>query len=80
MLLLPVFTIAFIRTMVRKDSNKTNAFVLGIYTVADALLAWLLIGAAIGSLWAVLLLIIGVAAAFLYNTKIMTFAVRLEEA
>ncbi len=48
MLLLPVFTIAFIRTMVRKDSNKTNAFVLGIYTVADALLAWLLIGAAIG--------------------------------
>jgi len=44
-LLLPVFTIAFIRAMVRRGSNKINAFVLAIYTAVDALLAFLLVGA-----------------------------------
>jgi hypothetical protein len=79
-LLLPVFTIAFIRTMVRKGSNKTNAFVLGVYTLADALLAWLLVGAALNSWFPVVVFIAAVAVAFLYNIRIMTFALRLEEA
>jgi len=79
-LLLPVFTINFIRTMVRKDSNKANAFVLGIYTVADALLAWLLVGATLSSWFTVVVFIVAVVAAFLYNVRIMAFAVRLEEA
>jgi len=79
-LLLPVFTIGFIRTMVRKESNKANAFVLGIYTVADALLAWLLVGAALSSWFLVEVFIVAIAAAFLYNVRIMTFALRLEEA
>ncbi len=78
-LLLPVFTITFIRTMVSKGSNKRNAFVLGIYTLADALLAWLLVGAAINSWFPVIVFIAAVSAAFLYNVRIMTFAVRLEE-
>ncbi len=79
-LLLPVFTIGFIRAMVRKDSNRTNAFVLAVYTLADALLAWLLVGAAMGSWLAVFVFIVAVAAAFAYNIRIMAFAVRLEEA
>ena len=79
-LLLPVFTISFIRTMIRKGSNKTNAFVLCVYTLADALLAWLLVGAALSSWFPVVVFIIAVAAALAYNIRIMTFAVRLEEA
>jgi len=79
-LLLPVFTIAFIRAMVRKGSNKSNAFVLVIYTLVDALLAWLLVGAALSSWFPVVVFIVAVAVAFLYNIRIMTFALRLEEA
>lgn len=78
-LLLPVFTIGFIRATVRKESNRSNAFALGIYTVVDAMLAWLLIGGAIGSWFSVLVFVVAVAAACLYNIKIMAFAVRLEE-
>ena len=78
-LLLPVFTIAFIRTMVHKGSNKSNAFVLCVYTLADTLLAWLLVGAALNSWVPVVVFIIAVVAAFLYNVRIMTFALRLEE-
>ena len=78
-LLLPVFTIAFIRAMVRKGSNKSNAFVLGIYTLTDSLLAWLLVGAALNSWFPVVVFIVAIAAAFLYNVRVMTFAVKLEE-
>lgn len=78
-LLLPVFTLAFIRTMVSKGSNKTNAFVLSIYTAVDALLAWLLVGAALRSWFTILVFIVAVLAAFLYNVWIMTYALRLEE-
>ncbi len=77
-LLLPVFTISFMRAMLRKESNKTNAFVLAIYTLADALLAWLLVGAALNSWWSALVFVVAVAIAFVYNVRIMTFALRLE--
>jgi hypothetical protein len=77
-LLLPVFTIGFIRTMIRRGSNRANFFVLSVYTVVDAVLAWLLVGAALNSWWAVLPFIVAVAAAFAYNVRIMTFALRLE--
>ncbi len=78
-LLLPVFTITFIRTMVSKGSNMSNAFVLCVYTLADALLAWLLVGAALNSWFPVLVFTAAVIVAFLYNIRIMTFALRLEE-
>ncbi len=77
-LLLPVFTLGFIRTMIRKGSNKANFFVLSVYTVADVALAWLLVGAALNSWWTVLPFILAVAAAFAYNVRIMTFALKLE--
>ena len=79
-LLLPVFTVSFIRGMVAERSNKTNAFVLSIYTLADALLAWLLAGAAVTSGLSTLVLVLAVATAVAYNIRIMTLAVRLEEA
>jgi len=78
-LLLPVFTISFIRTMVRKESNRTNAFVLSVYTIADTLIAWLLVGASLNSWFRVFVFIIAVAIAFLYNVRVMTFALKLEE-
>ncbi len=77
-LLLPVFTIAFIRAMVRKESNRVNAFTLAIYTAVDALLAYLLVGAALIGWLSVLLFIIAVGAALAYNFFIMNFALRLE--
>jgi hypothetical protein len=78
-LLLPVFTVAFIRTMLRKKSNQSNAFILGIYTLVDAILAFLLVGAALSGWWPILVFVVAVAAAFLYNIRIMTFALKLEE-
>lgn len=77
-LLLPVFTINFIRAMIRKESNKVNAFTLGIYTIADALLAFLMIGMALSGWFTVFLFIIAVGAAFVYNFQIMNFALKLE--
>jgi hypothetical protein len=77
-LLLPVFTIGFIRTMVKKESNRANAFVLGIYTFAAALLAYLIVGVDFGSWLAILLFLIAVGAALAYNVFIMTFALKLE--
>jgi len=77
-LLLPVFTISFIRSMVRKESNRSNAFTLAIYTVADAILAFLLVGGALTSLLPVLFFIAAVAAALAYNVKVMGWALKLE--
>lgn len=77
-LLLPVFTIGFIRAMVRKDTNQHNAMTLAIYSIADALLAWLLLGAAISTWVSVALFIVAVAAAVWYNLLIMRFALHLE--
>ncbi|MBP7053428.1 MAG: hypothetical protein KBE65_20660 [Phycisphaerae bacterium] len=77
-LLLPVFSIGFIRAMVRKESNATNAFVLAVYTGADLLLACLIAEAPLTSAVGVVLLIIAAATALLYNAKIMTMALRPE--
>lgn len=78
-LLLPVFTIGFIRTMVARRSNGVNAFMLAIYTVANAILAYLLVGAALAGFWSVLFFILAVVAAFAYSVRIMAFALKLEE-
>lgn len=77
-LLLPVFTVNFMRAMLRRQSNRANAFVLAVYTGADALLAWLLVGAALNSWWTAAVFALAVLAAFAYNVRVMTFALRLE--
>jgi hypothetical protein len=78
-LLLPVFTIAFIRAMVRKESNRSNAFTLGVYTAVDALMAYLLLGAGLRNWVSGLLFVLAVGAAFTYNVFIMTFALKMEQ-
>jgi len=74
-----VFTISFIRAMVRKESNRANGFTLGIYTGADALLAYLLLGAGVSSVFSALLFALVVGIAFAYNVFIMTFALKMEQ-
>jgi hypothetical protein len=77
-LLLPMFTIGFIRAMVRKGSNQANASLLAIYTAVDAILAFLLVGAHLTDWVAVWLFLLLVGAAFVYNVFIMSFALKLE--
>jgi hypothetical protein len=77
-LLLPVFTISFVRTMVRKESNKANAFTLAVYTGVDALLAYSLLGLALTSWLPIALFVLAVLLAFAYNVRIMSFALKLE--
>ncbi len=78
--LLPVFTIAFIRTMVRKKSNRSNAFVLAVYTVAAVLLAYLAGVCGFSSWWSSAFFLLLAAGAFAYNVAFMSFALRLEDA
>jgi hypothetical protein len=78
-LLLPVFTIGFIRTLVARRSNGVNAFVLCIYTVVDAILAYLLVGAALAGFWTAAAFVLAVLIALAYNIRIMSFAVKMEE-
>lgn len=77
-LLLPVVTISFIRTMVAKRSNKVNVFVLGVYTAIDMILAFFMVGGTIGSFAAVVGFLAASLSAFLYNVSLMSFALRLE--
>lgn len=78
-LLLPVFSFTFIRTMMRKGANRTNALVLAAYTLPGALLGWLLFSAVLTHWLPVLAFIAAIGLAMLYNVWIMSFAVRLEE-
>ena len=77
-LLLPIVTISFIRTMVAKRSNRINSFMLGIYTVLDAIFAFFMVGGAFCSIWAVFLFLIATALALFYNYALMNFALELE--
>ncbi len=78
-LLLPVFTISFIRTMVAKRSNRRNLFVLAVYTGIDAIVAYLMIGASFASAWPIILFALAVILGTFYNLTIMAFALKLED-
>ena len=77
-LLLPVITIVFIRTMVSKRSNKINAFMLSIYTVIDAIFAFFMVGGGFYSGSAVILFLVASGLALTYNYILMNFALKLE--
>lgn len=77
-LLLPIVTISFIRTMVAKRSNKVNAFMLGVYTVIDMILAFFMVGGTFCSFAPVAVFLGASMLAFLYNVSLMSFALRLE--
>ena len=77
-LLLPVMTISFLRSMVSKRSNGINAVILGIYTIIGMILAFFMIGAAFSSVLNVILFIAASMIAFTYNHCMMSFALKLE--
>lgn len=78
-LLLPVFSIGFIRAMVTKKSNRANAFTLAVYTLADAALALLLVGRAAVATWICwVIFLAALGAALAYNARVMAFALELE--
>ena len=78
-LLLPVVTISFIRTMVSKRSNGVNAFTLGVYTAIDAIIAYFMVGMSLETTASVVLFVGAVLFALFYNVAVMNFAVRLED-
>ena len=76
-LLLPIFTVGFLREVVQKESNRRNLFALIIYTAVDVLLLWLLLES--NSLtWQLGWIVVGGIAVFFYNVSIMTWALKME--
>jgi len=78
MLLLPVISISFIRSMVCRESNVVNGCVLGIYSVADGLFA-IIVFAGITTGWllcalAAFVILFGT----MYNIRIMTFVLHMD--
>lgn len=78
-LLLPVFTISFIRAMVRKETNHANAFTLAIYTGVDAVLAYLLLAGGLNTWWSWTCFLALVGAALAYNLFLMNLALKMEQ-
>ena len=77
-LLLPIFTIQFLRTVVRRESNSANLSALTLYTAIDTVLAFLLLNITTLTLGGALILFTLIGAAGFYNLLIMSFALRLE--
>lgn len=78
-LLLPVVTISFIRTMVSKRSNGVNALTLAIYTAVDFILAFFMVGTSLETVGkAVVFIGVGVFS-LLYNFTVMNYALKLED-
>ena len=77
-LLLPVMSIGFIRTMVARRSNRINAFMLGLYTVIDAIFAFFMVGAAFSSGLCVFAFLVATVLALCYNCYLMCYALKLE--
>lgn len=73
-LMLPVLLLPLLRTVVRRKSNQANALLLGFLTATDAVGTYLFLGAGVGSALGVALLLGLTFAAFLYNIRIMVFA------
>jgi FtsH-binding integral membrane protein len=76
-LLLPIFTVGFLREVVRKESNRRNFFALTVYTTVDLLLLWLLMESTSRG-WRVGSVLVGGMAVFFYNVSVMTWALKME--
>ena len=78
-LLLPMAAFALIRAIVRKESNAANAAALIAFTAADLILAAVLLGPALAGGPLAIVLGAVVLGGLIYNMRIMTLAVRMEE-
>lgn len=77
--LVPIITVSFARSMVKRKSNRANAVALSMYSVINILFALLLLGPGLSKWWSVLLLLGAVLLAFAYNVAYLSFLSRLEE-
>jgi len=77
-LLLPIFTISFIKEMVLKKSNGINIFVLALYSFIDIILVFLMVGANF-SLVSIIIFVVAMLIAIAYNITIMSFALKLND-
>lgn len=71
---LPIITLPFLRFAANKYSTNLTLAVLSLYTLANAVLAWFLIGAKIDSWFSALLFLGALFVATIYNSKMMVFA------
>jgi hypothetical protein len=77
--LLPWAAFALIRAVVRKESNPANAVALIALTLADLILAVVLLGPALAGWPLTIVLAAVILVALVYNMQIMTLAVRMEQ-
>ncbi|MDD3586119.1 MAG: hypothetical protein PHQ75_02955, partial [Thermoguttaceae bacterium] len=73
-MLLPIFSFTFLMNVTAKRSNKANAMALGIYTLIDCLLAWILMKPQFDGIGSIVIFILFCLAAFFYNVKLMSIA------
>ena len=76
-LALPMFTIGFLRVMVRQESNRVNAFTLAAYTLLGAVLVVLVARPPLAG-WGWVALPVAALLAGLYTYRVMTYALKLE--
>jgi hypothetical protein len=76
-MLLPIFTVGFLREVVRKESNRRNFFALAVYTTVDALLLWLMLEST-NLFWQIGSVLVGATAIFFYNVSVMTWALKMD--
>ena len=78
MLMVPLVTFSFIRTLIAKGSNGINGAMLGILTLIDLILAYFMVSGAFVTPAGVFLFLGAGAAAFFYNIFMLRFAKKLE--
>jgi hypothetical protein len=76
-ILLPIVTIPLIRRLISVESNATTLALLAGYTVVDLLVALLLTGFWIPTIWTALILVLALAGSAYYNYCIASFVERL---
>jgi hypothetical protein len=74
--LLPIATISIVKRMLSHASNTRNFLMLAAYTVADFILALLLVGILMTDFWAMFLVILAMISSAVYNYVILN---RIEE-
>ena len=73
-MLLPVFSFTFLMNVTAKRSNSANAMALGIYTLIDCLLAWILMKPQFDGIGSIAVFVLFCLGSFLYNVKMMSIA------
>jgi len=79
MLLLPVVSVSFIRTMLRRNSNTANAVMLAVYALAGGISAHLLFSPLMDGGWLALTVLGASAIAFAYTVYLASTIINMEK-